>query len=558
MGGEIYSSRSKKRCIIYIRVSSERQVEGFSIDGQRRYLTQWAEAEGMTVTGVYVEPGRSGKSISGREVFQQMLDDVATGAVKTDFVLVFKLSRFGRNAKDVLNSLAFLMRYNVHLLSKEDGLDSSTAMGRMMITILGAVAEMERENIMAQTMLGREEKARQGGWNGGPPPYGYDLIDGKLVVNQEEAKIVKYCFETYVNGGVGYSTIVSNLNRMGVTRKTAHRDFTDWEVQQVKRMLKNPVYTGRIAYGKSRQQHIEGTDTDYRRVPVEADEYIMSDDVAHEPIVSDELFEQAQIKLRDMSIAMAPQIGRAPKYILSGILRCPMCGQAMTATLSSCKDRTGERKDYRYYICGHAAKSRNGQCQKNAISKERVETEVIEYTKMLVRNPQFLADIEAQVGRQVDVGEIDMEIANCQKRLKQLERSKANLEGDIDAIFDEDDFAERKRQDLNKRLNRLYGEIYSMEQQLADCEQRKSAAEMKNLTQENIKQMLYSFDRVFDQMNDEEKRMVIKSLISEIHLRPKEEWKKGSNPIKEIIYTFPVDDTAQIFGCNSSNVCWAV
>lgn len=183
MGAEIYSSRSKKRCIIYIRVSSERQVEGFSIDGQRRYLTQWAEAEGMTVTGVYVEPGRSGKSISGREIFQQMLDDVTTGAVKTDFVLVFKLGRFGRNAKDVLNSLAFLMRYNVHLLSKKDGLDSSTAMGRMMITILGAVAEMERENIMAQTMLGREEKARQGGWNGGPPPYGYDLIDGKLVVN---------------------------------------------------------------------------------------------------------------------------------------------------------------------------------------------------------------------------------------------------------------------------------------------------------------------------------------------------------------------------------------
>ncbi len=511
MGSEIYSGRSGKKCVIYIRVSSERQLEGFSVDGQRRYLTQWAEAEGMAVVNTYVEPGRSGKSISGRETFQQMLDNIATGKVNTNFVLVFKLSRFGRNAKDVLNSLAFLMRYNVHLLSKEDGLDSSTAMGRMMITILGAVAEMERENILAQTMLGREEKARQGGWNGGPPPYGYNLVDGKLVVNQEEAKIVRYCFETYVNGGVGYSTIVSNLNRMGVTRKTAHRDFTDWEVQQVKRMLKNPVYMGRIAYGKSRQQHIEGTDTDYRRILVEADEYIMSDEVAHEPIVSEELFEQAQIKLREMSIVMAPQVGRAPKYILSGILRCPMCGQAMTATLSSCKDKNGERKDYRYYICGHAAKSRNGQCQKNAISKEWVETEVIEYTKLLVHNPQFLADIEAQVGRQVDVAEIDKEIANCQKRLKQLERSKANLERDIDSIYDNDDFAERKRKDLNNRLNRLYGEIFSIEQQLADCEQRKSAAEMENLTQENIKQMLYSFDTLFDQMNDEDKRMVIKS-----------------------------------------------
>jgi len=112
-----------------------------------------------------------------------MLSDISTGQIEIDYVLVFKLSRFGRNAKDILNSLTYIQRYGVNLICKEDGLDSSTAMGKMMITILGAVAEMERENILTQTMLGHEEKAKQGGWNGGFAPFGYTLVNRKMEKN---------------------------------------------------------------------------------------------------------------------------------------------------------------------------------------------------------------------------------------------------------------------------------------------------------------------------------------------------------------------------------------
>ena len=142
MAMETYSGRKGKKCVLYLRVSLERQVEGFSLEGQKRYLREWAEFEGMTVVEVYVEAGKSGKSIDGRDEFQRMLNDIATKRIDIDYVVVFKLSRFGRNAKDVLVSLSTLQRYGVNLLCKEDGLDSSTQMGKMMITILGAVAEM--------------------------------------------------------------------------------------------------------------------------------------------------------------------------------------------------------------------------------------------------------------------------------------------------------------------------------------------------------------------------------------------------------------------------------
>ena len=550
---EFYGPRKGKKCVIYVRVSTERQVQGYSLDGQIQHLADFAKFEGMEVLDVYIEAGASGKNVTGREAFQRMLSDISSGKIKTDFVIVYKLSRFGRNAKDILNSLTFLKTYGVNLICKEDSLDSSTSTGQLMITILSGVAEVERENIIIQSKLGREQKAKMGGWNGGIAPYGYNLINGKLIINPQEAKIVQYCFETFVNNNIGYSTLHSLLNRQGIPRDLTAEEHTYWEVRHIRIMLQNPVYTGRIAYGRRRQERIEGTEGDYRRV--KCDDYILSDEPSHEAIISEELFQKAQMKLEDRRISIAPQVGKPAKYILSSILRCPMCGGSMVSDIVSWTNRGGERKVQRYYQCANYSRSKYGKCKKNAIKKEQIEEEVIGFTKMLIRDPQFMADIEALVGQKVDVTEIEAELTGYQKRLKQLNRSKSNLERDIDGIFDEDDFAERKRQDLNNRLNRLYEEIYSAERQIADCEQRKAAVEKDNLVQDNIQQMLYAFSEFFDEMDDEDKRMIIKSLIAEIHLRPKEEWKQGCNPLKEIVYNFPLEnDPIEIFRGNTTSV----
>ena len=158
------NSRKGKQCCIYIRVSSERQVEGFSLDGQKRYLSEWAAFEGMEVAGIYVEEGKSGKSIDGRDEFQRMLSDITSGMIQVNFVVVFKLSRFGRNAKDILNSLSYIQSYDVNLICKEDGLDSSTNMGRMMTTILGLSQRWSvRISLRRHTSAGRKKRGREGG-----------------------------------------------------------------------------------------------------------------------------------------------------------------------------------------------------------------------------------------------------------------------------------------------------------------------------------------------------------------------------------------------------------
>lgn len=115
----------------------------------------------MIIAGEYSDEDKSGKSVEGRPQFRQMLKDIESGKNNVDYVLVFKLSRFGRNAADVLSSLQRMQDFGVNLICVEDGIDSSKDAGKLMISVLSAVAETERENILVQTMEGRAQAESQ-------------------------------------------------------------------------------------------------------------------------------------------------------------------------------------------------------------------------------------------------------------------------------------------------------------------------------------------------------------------------------------------------------------
>lgn len=172
----LFMNRSGMKCVLYPRVSTEMQVDEFSLDGQINSLKRFADREEMIVVDIYEDAGKSGKSIEGRPAFKKMLSDIENG-LQIDYILVYKLSRFGRNAADILNSLEFIQSYGINLICIEERIDSSQASRKLLISVLSAVAEIERENIIEQTMNGRKEKARQGGWNGDFAPYGYYLKD---------------------------------------------------------------------------------------------------------------------------------------------------------------------------------------------------------------------------------------------------------------------------------------------------------------------------------------------------------------------------------------------
>ncbi|MBQ9870856.1 MAG: recombinase family protein [Eubacterium sp.] len=150
--------KKQKKCYIYTRVSTAIQVDGYSLDAQKDKLRKYAEYQDMTIAEEFSDEGHSGKNIKGRSEFVRMMEKIESSEDGVEYVLVFKLSRFGRNAADVLNSLQIMQDYGVNLICVEDGIDSSKDAGKLMISVLSAVAEIERENIRTQTMADREFK----------------------------------------------------------------------------------------------------------------------------------------------------------------------------------------------------------------------------------------------------------------------------------------------------------------------------------------------------------------------------------------------------------------
>lgn len=101
----------------------------------------------------------------------------------------------------------------------EESIDSSKDAGKLMITVLSAVAEIERENILVQTMEGRKQKASDGRWNGGFAPYGYKLVNGRLEIAEDEKELIQEIFRLYVEDGLGVNGVARKLNEQGIIKK---------------------------------------------------------------------------------------------------------------------------------------------------------------------------------------------------------------------------------------------------------------------------------------------------------------------------------------------------
>lgn len=400
-------NRSGKKCVLYPRVSTEMQVDGFSLDGQKNSLKRFADREEMEIVNIYEDAGKSGKSIEGRPAFMQMLSDIENG-LGIDYVLVYKFSRFGRNAADILNSLEHIQSFGVNLICIEEGIDSSQTSGKLLISVLSAVAEIERENIIEQTMNGRKEKARQGGWNGGFAPYGYFLKDKQLFIQEDEAEAVRIIFDKYVNGNMGFYKIANYLNLQGIQKvKRDNGTLTQWSTHFVRMIIDNPVYMGKIAFGRRTREKVKDTKNEYRQV--HQDDYILADG-QHDGIISEELWTQAHEKREITGVKAPSKIGRDRAHLLSGILKCPKCGGPMYTNKHAWTNKDGTYKEIYYYVCSKARTTRGKNCDYKAMLKKTdIEPLVVEAIRDLIKNEDFSAEIKSKIGKQIDTSTLDRE-----------------------------------------------------------------------------------------------------------------------------------------------------
>ena len=530
--------KKQLKCYIYTRVSTSMQVEGYSLDAQKDKLKKYADYQDMLIAGEYSDEGKSGKSVEGRPEFQQMLCDIESGKDNVDFVLVFKLSRFGRNAADVLSSLQRMQDFGVNLICVEDGIDSSKDAGKLMISVLSAVAEIERENILVQTMEGRRQKAREGKWNGGFAPYGYKLVDGELQIAEDEAPIIRLIYDKFVNTTMGIGAIAVFLNQNGY-RKTIRQNNTmqTFSSSFIKGVLDNPSYCGKLAFGRRKNEKIAGTRNEYH--VVKQDSYLISDGI-HDEIISEEDWNLAQKKRQETGVGNDKVHSLEHEHILSGIVKCPICGSGMYGNVNRKKRKDGTLyKDYFYYACKHRTFIDGHHCTyKKQWNEDKVNDAVAEIIGKLVNNPTFENEIRTKIGNSLDTKDLEKEHTNLKEQLRQLQGAKNKLASQMDHLSVSDKHYDKKYQDMQERMDGLYDEMDAMELSIEEVENRLFNIKQQKISGDNVYQFLLYFDKLYDKMTDGEKKEFVKSFVEEVHLYEKEQ--EDGRFLKHIKFKFPV------------------
>jgi site-specific DNA recombinase len=226
---------------IYIRVSTEDQArEGYSLEAQRKQLENFVREKGYELLGVYEDAGFSGKD-TDRPALQQLLLDAKEGMFNV--LVTLSPDRLSRNIIDQAAIREILEKYKVQLKFLTLPVDTTSPEGDLITNIIGSVSQYERKLIGRRVKLGMRQKAEKGGFNGMSAPYGYDIMDGELRINKDEAEVVKSIFKMK-KAGMTLESIVRILNEFYVPTKKGRA----WSKKQGWRILHSAIVRGNIRW----------------------------------------------------------------------------------------------------------------------------------------------------------------------------------------------------------------------------------------------------------------------------------------------------------------------
>lgn len=220
----------------YARVSTENQLENYSIEEQTERLKLYCKSKDYEIYDMYIDGGYSGGNME-RPALQKLLSDVQSG--KINAVLVYKLDRLSRSQKDTLNIIEdHFLKNGVDFISLNENFDTSTPFGKAMIGILSVFAQLEKDQITERFTMGRIGRSKAGYYHGGPTaPTGYDYKDGKLIVNPVTSQQVQEVYREFLNG--------KSINSI---QRQMHEKYGGWgSATLVLNVLKNSVYIGMVS-----------------------------------------------------------------------------------------------------------------------------------------------------------------------------------------------------------------------------------------------------------------------------------------------------------------------
>jgi len=361
------------RCAIYTRKSTDDGLdkEFNTLEAQREagenYIRSQAYQGWEIIPTHYDDGGFSGGSLK-RPALQQLLNDVEAGLI--DMIVVYKIDRLTRSLVDFSKLVEVFDANNCSFVSVTQNFNTYDSMGRLTLNVLLSFAQFEREVITERIRDKVSASKKKGMWMGGILPLGYDSYNKKLVINEDEAQIVRLAFEKYL---VLRSEIAVAewLNENGYTtmNKGNNSKFTH---MRISKMLKNVLYIGKIPH----KENIY--------------------DGQHEAIISQEIFDEVQnIKSKNRIGRLAPS--RFIEHsLLKGFICCDCCQSAMVSTKSNKKNKV-----YEYYTSVRAVKEGFKNCHVGSIPAGEMDNFILQQMEVLIKSPKIIAGLinEAKIVR---------------------------------------------------------------------------------------------------------------------------------------------------------------
>lgn len=487
------------RAVGYVRVSTDKQLDNTSIAKQTEEIKRYCDSNGIKLVHIFDEGAKSAKSFRNRDAFKELYSFIMDKENKIDCVVVYDSDRISRDNLEALYIYKRLSEEEIRLICIADNIDTSDPRSKILYQIMSLVAELERDMIIFRTSSGMEKRASEGYFNGGVV-YGYTCSTKQLKVVPKEAKIVKFIFDKYSNEQWGYKKIASELNNTG--SRTKKNNY--WTIFAVKTILTNPIYIGKIKWNGELYQG------------------------QHEPIISIELWNKAQNAMKQNSHYQEKI--RPGSFPLSGLLKCPECGGPMVQGNSSPK--------YKYYQCSRNKNSGSSACSANLIPKEYAENTVYAQVFATLQQHNLIEPLIStlQSNSMNSVIDLQQQLKKQEADLTMLKQKRKELMNlRLLDIITKETFEEEMR-DVQQEEQAIRKQIESINQYIKLCD--------KHVLTAIVTHSLKDFTHFFNTIDDADKKLLLHSLIKEIHVNPGDKTKNRT--IKDIIYKFDLTYLNQV------------
>lgn len=456
------------RVTYYARVSTDKDAQLHSLSAQVSYYSDfirqnrnWLFVEG------YVDEGLSGTSVGKRENFLRMIDDAR--AKKFDFIVTKEISRFSRNTLDSIQYTQELLRCGVGVLFQSDNINTLMPDAELRLTIMSSIAQDEVRKISERVRFGFKRAIEKGVVLGSSRIWGYRKQDGRLVIDEKEAEIVRLIFDLYANRMMGIRGVANYLTDHGYQNTNGN----DFSFSTIRGILTNPKYKGWYCGGKSSK-------IDYKLKDVKQfapEEWITYRDEENvPPIVTEELWEKANLILAKRSAKQSAEDKSSyqNKYPYSGKIICGVHKAPYYRSLYRYK--TGSKE---VWHCQEYVKSGRKGCTAPALYTSELDDIMRQCLEEVTANKaeivQEAAQLYAGIGK---TAKVDGEIAQNRKNIDAILRRKDKLlDLSIDGRISDEEFSLRNRR-FNQEMEDLQKALKDLEAEKLRCRDMMQSVEM--------------------------------------------------------------------------------